>query len=172
MADFTPALNFVLDSEDSQRSYAIVSDPGGYAIAGVNSAVWPTCYQIIAELPQGQRGPAVASFYQTNFWSIMRLSGLASQDLANRVLDEGVNAGEYTACRMLQQVANGLNLGNGSLVVDGILGPQSLESINGLPAEDVLNAYRQARLARYKQIAIEIPSRAGDLPGWTARALR
>lgn len=168
MSQFAPALDYLLNNEDRLRQYEVVSDPGGAAIAGINSSVWPTAYDNICRIPQNQRGPAVANFYLTEFWNVMRLGGLESQGVANRVLDEGVNAGPYTATRMLQQAANELGA---SLQVDGILGPKSMEAINAIDPERLLAAYRQARLKRYQDIAAKNPDRAKYLPAWEARAL-
>lgn len=168
MSQFAPALNFVLDHEDRNREYAIVRDAGGFAIAGVNSRAWRTAYNNIAGMPQSQRAAAVANFYQTEFWNVMRLGGLTSQDLANRVLDCGVNCGLYTATKMLQSAANALGA---SLGVDGILGPVSLGAINGIDPERMLAAYRQARLEHYEEIVKLNPANAVYLPAWKARAM-
>lgn len=168
MSQFLPALNFVLDNEDRNREYAVVPDPGGAAIAGINSRAWPTAYDRIYRLPQSQRASAVAKFYQTEFWDVMRLGGLESQDLANRVLDCGVNCGLYTATRMLQAAANSLGAG---LSIDGILGPVSLDAINGIEPERMLAAYRQARVEHYEKIVALNPADEVYLPAWKARAM-
>jgi len=42
MANFDVALQWALDFEDPQRKYAVVPDVGGYAVAGVNSHVFPS----------------------------------------------------------------------------------------------------------------------------------
>lgn len=168
MSQFPPALNFLLDNEDRNREYAIVPDPGGNAIAGINSRSWPTAYANIARMPQVQRAPAVANFYQTEYWNVMQLGGLDSQDLANRVLDCGVNCGLYTATRMLQTAANSLGA---NLDVDGILGPVSREAINRIDPERMLAAYRVARIAHYEKIAELHPEDGVYLPAWTARAM-
>jgi len=76
MAQFPPALDFILDNEDRNREYAIVADTGGQAIAGINSRSWPTAFANIERTPQAQRGPAVANFYKTEFWDVMRLGGV------------------------------------------------------------------------------------------------
>jgi len=163
VSQFPPALDFILNNEDRNRQYAIVPDKGGQAIAGINSHYWPTAFANISRLPQGERGPAIANFYKTEFWDVMRLGGINSQDLANRVLDEGVNAGPYTACRMLQQV---LNEYTANLNVDGILGSLSLEAINSVDPENLIAWYRLARMARYEST----PGTQQERAAWEARA--
>jgi lysozyme family protein len=168
VSQFPEALSFVLDNEDRNRLYAVVPDPGGAAISGVNSRYWPTAYDHIYRLPQGQRALAVANFYQTEFWNVMRLGGIESQDLANRVLDEGVNAGPYTATKMLQEAVNAFNAEK--LQVDGILGSKSLDAINAADHENLLAMFRSLRKQRYQKIAADNPASAKYLPAWEARA--
>lgn len=168
MAQFPPALDYILNNEDRNREYAIVSDRGGEAIAGINSRSWPTAFVNIARLPQAQRGAAVANFYLTEFWNVMRLGGLESQDVANRVMDEGVNAGPYTATRMLQEAVNQAQRWDVS--IDGILGPDSLTAVNDADQEKLLAIYRTLRIQRYEKIVKLRPDDAQYLPAWEARA--
>lgn len=175
MAEFDPALNFMLNNEDRNRQYACVPDacPAGckgpcYAIAGINSGAFPREFMEIAALPQVQRGAAVATFYESEFWVPMKLAELASQDLANRVLDSGVNEGPETAVRLLQGAANTLGA---VLTVDGSIGPVTIAAVNDMDPERMLDEYRQARLHRYIEIAAKEPADARYLSAWEARAL-
>ena len=167
MSDFAPALSFVLDNEDALRKYAIVPDPGGSAIAGVNSYDWPAQYDAIAGLPQADRASAVASFYQMNFWNPINCSGIADQDIANRVMDESVNGGLDTGPKILQRAANSCGA---MLAVDGEIGPMTLAAVNGIDAATLLAAYRAARVAHYQAIAAANPADAKYLAAWVARA--
>lgn len=108
MSNFGPALDFLLDNEDERRECCTVPDAGGYAISGINSRSFPEDFARINDLPQDQRGPEVARFYLLTFWAPLHLSGLASQDVANRVLDMAVNGGMGTSVRLLQQAINAL----------------------------------------------------------------
>ena len=167
MADFAPALDYVLNFEDSQRSYASNPDCGGFAIAGINSKSWPTEYANIDATPQAQRAPAVAAFYESNFWTPLNIGSVASQDVANRVLDMSVNAGPRTGTRLLQQAANTLGC---TLTVDGVLGPASLAAINAIDPTALLSAYRAARVAHYQAIVADTPSSQKYLAVWLQRA--
>jgi hypothetical protein len=71
MADFATALAWTLEFEDPRHEYAKVPDdpPGVFAIAGVNSAAWPSEFEIIEQTPQAERAGPVAAFYQDEFWS-------------------------------------------------------------------------------------------------------
>ena len=167
MSLFPPALSFVLDNEDRQREYATVPDAGGFAISGINSHAWPQDFEFISAIPQEHRGPAVSAFYQTEYWDEMKLEGLDSQDLANRVMDMGVNGGAHESIELLQRAANTLG---SALTVDGILGPVSTGALNALNEENLLLAFKRARLQHYQEIVDANPSRAQYLSAWEARA--
>ena len=167
MSMFNPALNFMLDNEDRQRKYASVPDVGGYAISGVNSHSFPAQYAAIAAVPQAQRGPAVANFYETVFWVPLNIQGVADQDVANRVLDQSVNGGPKTGPMLLQQAANSFG---GTLTVDGVLGPDTLEVVNAINPANLLAAFRTARENRYRSIAARNPDLGQYLNQWLARA--
>lgn len=168
VSTFHEALSFLLNNEDALRQYAIVPDAGGFAISGVNSKSFPTQYARIAALPQSQRGPVVANFYLAEFWTPMKIEGIVSQDLANRVLDEGVNAGAGTSIRLLQKAANSLGA---TLTIDGSLGPLSLAAINALDPDRLLNAFRLQRQQRYAAIITGNPQDVAYLKAWDKRAL-
>src|SRR5208283_4911306 len=111
MAQYPPALEYILQFEDPKHAYANIPDNKGNVIAGVNSLAFPADFAAIAALPQNQRARAVAQFYQSNFWNPLRLGGLNSQDVANRVLDEAVNTGLREAAVALQEAINTLQAG-------------------------------------------------------------
>lgn len=167
MAQFIPALTFLLDNEDPHRNYSSVADVGGFAIAGINSHSWPIQYSRIVSLPQDERPTAVAEFYRLNFWNPLELDAIESQAIANRVMDCGVNEGMGTATRLLQQAAQGLGA---AVKVDGFLGPQTLAAVNALPQDALLDAFRNLRKLRYQAIVAQNPTSAKYLAAWEARA--
>jgi lysozyme family protein len=173
MADFTVAFQWAMQFEDPLMACQQVPDaaPAGaagpcYAISGINSGAWPTQFASIEALPQSQRAAAVESFYQAEFWSRW-LAQLASDDVAKRVFDFGVNAGLGTAVKTLQQAVNALG---GSLTVDGGWGPLTLAAANAASAAALVQAFIAARVAHYQAIAAANPADAVYLKGWLARA--
>lgn len=167
MAQFSPALSYLLDFEDRNRNYTAVMDSnGGGVIAGINSKSFPRQYAAIINMSVSQRGPAVSQFYYEEFWTPLMLGGIESQDIANRVLDMSVNSGPDHGVRLLQDSVNQLQ--PGALVVDGKIGAHTLEAVNGLSAESVLAAYRVQRLAYYAGCADW--SKPNIRAAWTARA--
>lgn len=167
MSDFAPALSYVLDFEDRPRSYEPSPDTGGEAIAGVNSKAWPVDYAHIASLPQPERASAVSDFYQKNFWNPLLIGGIAAQEVANRVLDESVNAGPKEGPMILQKACNSLGC---TLTVDGELGPHTLAAANVLDPVALLIAYRRERAAHYKAIEMAHPEDVKYDAVWMARA--
>jgi lysozyme family protein len=167
MSQYPPAFNFVMGWEDPKRQYAIVPDVGGYAISGINSNVWPKDYSAILAAPHIQRAQMVYDFYQTNFWIPMKLGGLTSQDLANRVLDEGVNGGSSTAIKLLQNSVSALGL---KIDVDGIMGPDTLDATNAQDPDRIIAWYKQFRLNHYQAIVDNNPQDAKFLDQWEKRA--
>lgn len=180
MADFLPALDFLLDDEDAARECKIAPDacPKGcagpcFAISGVNSGAWPSDYARIAALPQSERLPAVGDFYEANFWDAAKLAGIDSQDLANRVLDEAVWSGPVTAVRLLQRAGNAVRSpSEAPLVEDGLLGPVSLAAVNSAPEADLLVRYRRERLSYLVDLEMYLNAPPDVQAGYRKRALR
>lgn len=162
MSSYDIALSYVLNFEDSARAYATVPDNRGMVIAGINSLTWPTEYAAIAAAPQAARAPLVATFYLENYWLPLQCSSLASQDVANRLMDMAVNAGTGTAVRLLQKCAGSEQ--------DGAMGPLTLAVANAMAPETLLSAYREAREGYYREIAERNPANAPYLAGWLRRA--
>jgi len=180
-AQFTPAFDFLLNSEDSQRKYAEVPDPvpvnegdslevkaakqTAKAISGINSYYHPIAFVGVQSTPQAARGPLVAEFYEKSFWNPLHLGELASQDLASRLLDCAVNQGPGTAVQLLQKAINAVVTFTGeTLVVDGRLGGATLAAANRYRPQTILDAFRKQRLARYQEVKNPVPA------AWAARA--
>lgn len=168
MSQFLPALQFTLNWEDPKREYESVPDNGGFAIGGVNSRAWPENYaQINTALP-AERPLLVYNFYEGNFWDPIKIGGLALQELANRVFDEGVNANPEVSIKLLQQ---SINLLKNDLTIDGFLGPLTLEAANDMNSDSILAAFRTQRLDYYKKIIVAYPQFEKYFDGWEKRAL-
>ena len=130
MAQFLPAYNYMMDSEDAQRKYLTVADPvrvkpgdppdvaqrkqTAQAISGINSYFWPADFVRILSCGPAARAYAVQQFYQAKFWTPLLLAQMNDQTVANCVLDDGVNQGDGTACEAAA--------GGGERCVDGEYG--------------------------------------------------
>jgi hypothetical protein len=183
MASFSIAFAWTMVFEDPKLQYAQVDDVpnqydgkgkriGAFAISGINSAAFPTQFAKIALVPQSQRGPDVQAFYQGNFWGIHY--GQLADDIAKRVFDAGVNAGEVTAVEIFQKAINSLG---GTLKVDGGMGPMTVAAANALDISHLVSSFQNFRLAHYQDIVAKNPNDAKFLgtaakPGpWWKRAM-
>ena len=126
-------------------------------------------YSSILAAPQTSRLPLVQTFYEAQFWKPMQIGLLESQDLANRVLDAGVNMGARIGIGLLQQAANDISH-ELPLAIDGFLGPNTAGIVNALDGEAVLAAFRTERLNRYQNLILENPSLQRFYAGWVKRA--
>lgn len=175
MAQFSPALDFLLDFEDRPRRYnEVVDNNGGRVIAGINSRSYPQQEAAIAAAPLSQRPILVYQFYLPEFWIPLKQGDIDSQDIANRVLSAAVNTGQYTAIQMLQDAINALR--TGSVTADGAIGPITIAAANAQDPQRLLDSYRQQLEARYRRIAANNPKDmqfigTDDKPGpWIVRA--
>lgn len=159
MASFGIALQWTLDFEDPQRKYAVEPDVGGYAVAGVNSHVFPQDYVEIAAAPVDARPALVATFYRTHFWNKW-LEQLTGDELAKRVFDAGVNMGTGTAVKLLQAALQ--------CPVDGTWGPLTMQAANTRP--EAVEAFKTYRCEHYRFIAEHDATKQKYLVGWLSRA--
>lgn len=72
-----------------------------------------------------------ASIYLRDYWGRMRLPEVENYEIAAELFEQGVNLGTSTAITNLQK---SLNLVNGSVAVDGVIGPKTLAAVNDLAA--------------------------------------
>lgn len=176
MADFLVCYNWTMSDEDAPAAHAIKSDacPEGcaagrcFAISGINSGAFPSQYAAIADIPQSQRGPAVQSFYQAEFWN-QWYAQLASDEVAKRVFDMAVNAGPGTAVELLQRAVNDVAP---PLAVDGAWGPNTVAAVNACASTALVAAFQQRRVEYYEAIVARKPADSIYLDGWKARAMK
>jgi len=111
-------------------------DPGGKTYCGISRVYWPD-WDGWRLIDKGIDSPflaeAVKEFYRKNFWIRIKGDELAAiaPEIAYEVFDSAVNMDVADAVRFLQA---GFNTGRGEygsdLLVDGKLGPKTLETIN------------------------------------------
>ena len=178
MADFKTAFDFMMVNEDGPAPYRYktVDDTGGFAISGINSKAFPDEFQIIASIPQAERGSRVENFYKLHFWN-QWLEQLESDDVAKRVFDAAVNMGSRTGCKILQKAINALD-GDTPVTEYGQWGPSTVKWANTCHSNDLVNAFKTSRLDYYAAIVEKHPENAryfGSVikPGpWWVRAVK
>jgi lysozyme family protein len=180
MAIFNSAFKITMGNEGGYANNP--NDNGGETYAGIarnfwpNWGGWPAVDQAVSTHPQNINATLAAdsavqtevqSFYKQNFWDVISLDNLNSQQLANQLFDTAVNMGTGIASRFLQQAIN--NIIPGKLVVDGIVGPQTIAAANGIPLEALYNQVIALRKQRYLNIIKQNPSQAQFQNSWFSR---
>ena len=96
------------------------------------------------------------------YWDVIQADSIESERIAIKLFDCAVNMGPARATRIAQEALNDLRYG---LVVDGLMGPKTLSSLNGSD-EDVFFLFLVSRLEQYY---VGLNQRK-FLKGWLRRA--
>lgn len=174
MTDFTKALQLVLAHEGGYGNDP--DDPGGETYKGVARKIhskWDGWIKI--DLMKRQPGfPAsldkdaelqqdVEDFYRINFWNKISGDKINDQQLAESIFDFAVNAGVGTSVSLAQMVLG--------IETDGVVGQETLKSLNAFNSEHFLAAFTVAKIARYVSIVKKRPTSRKYFYGWVLRAL-
>jgi lysozyme family protein len=148
---FETAVQFVLNEEGSVGN--LKNDTGGLTKWGIASHVYP---QVLNEAFTEQDA---ISIYKKDYWQRCHCDRMP-QSIALLVFNCAVNQGQETAIKLLQR----------SLRVkdDGIIGPQTMNALNKLNTEDIVDEFTSQQLMRY----FENKQFADFGLGWTRRAVR
>lgn len=165
MADFLPAYEQMMRNEGGYVLHNVPGDRGGMTYGGIARNRWPA-WAGWRMIDAGQVPPVdlVQGFYQSNFWSPLRLDEVKDQSVARSLFDFAVNAGVGTAAR-LAQIAAGTT-------PDGSIGQKTVDSLNATDPELFLARFALAKLARYEQIISRDRSQSKFLLGWLRRTLK
>ena len=121
-------------------------DPGGMTNLGVTRANWEMFLnRNVTEAEMRSLTPeSVKGFYKVQYWDKIKGDQLpAGIDYA--AFDFAVNSGVSRAAKMLQQIAGAL--------VDGVLGPKSMEAIKSCDADQTVDAICDMRLDFLKRLS-------------------
>lgn len=168
MSEFNPALQFVLKHE-------------GTTLYEDHQTGERSRYGITQKLLSGIRYPItdpnllnnldVEQIYRKTFWMPNKLDQFNSQAIANKLFDMSVNMG-IVAIRLLQAA---LNMCGAQCVIDGIVGPHTIITVNQYCAingneEKLLGELVLQSVSYYKRISTNRPELAKNLTGWITRA--
>ncbi len=149
------------------------ADPGGATNKGITQqtfhanarqllGVEPTL-ENLKNLSDAQAG----TLYKALYWDRARGDEIDLQPLADLLVDFYVNAGG-NAFRVLQQVLNSLG-SKPYLAVDGSMGPDTWQAMQGTDPTQVYRGLRQGRIDYYKDLVRKRPSLEPFLKGWLNR---
>lgn len=177
MAEFKVAFMFTLHHEDPSGSGKVTEDVGGRTRFGIAAKFHPDLPEDFFIGPVEDALAEAERIEEREYWAPMRLSGLQSQDIANKLFDMGVNMGVRQAGIFAQRAANLLLHpagqsadGPDELAEDGNIGEKTLAVINQLEPVAFYQALRELSEAHYRHIAATNPAQAGNLQGWLKRA--
>lgn len=174
MANFNQAFELMIASEGGYVNDQ--DDPGGETYKGVARKIhskWDGWIKI--DLLKRQSGfpanldrdpelqEAVKDFYEVQFWN--RLCGglISEQAVANSIFDFAVNAGVGTSASLAQMVVDS--------PTDGVIGPNTVDTINAFNPDHFIASFTVAKIARYVNIVKKRPTSRKYFYGWILRAL-
>ena len=184
MAEFNEAFNLTMGHEGAYGNDAL--DKGGETYRGIARNFWPDWqgWTIVddkkefSQFPDNLKGNTeldnfVKQFYKKHFWNVSSLDDVSSQAIANELFDTSVNMGAKTAKKMLQRALNLLNRNQKDytdLVVDGIVGPVTLGTVNGhRRPNNILKTLNGLQFMRYVKIVRRDSSQERYFNGWLNR---
>lgn len=172
MAEFTPALETILEAEGGYVLTDHTGDRGGQTYAGISRRAnpdWPGWEHIDAgtTADPALRGQ-VEHLYRSRYWRPIHGDDIPSDRIARAVFSCAVLSGPTSAIRLAQMVFG--------IDIDGIVGPKTLDEFKaiqvGTGAEQLFGSlYALARIARYSEICKRDPEQIGFLRGWINRAI-
>jgi len=174
MADFSKAFELMIAHEGGYVNDP--DDPGGETYKGVARKIFSkwngwTTIDILkrqsgfpASLDKNEDlQSAISDFYRVNFWDKINGDQISDQRVASSIFDFAVNAGSGTSSSLAQMVVGAK--------ADGVIGQNSLKSINDFDPEHFLSAFTVAKIARYVSIVKKRPTSRKYFYGWVIRAL-
>ncbi len=167
MASFDLTLPIILKFEGGYVNNP--TDPGGETNKGITMRTFQQCSHTLLglaptsdnlkDLTDAQAG----IIYRQNYWNPIQGDSFVLQQLADIVCDFYVNAGTH-ATSLLQTV---MQKNGASVVVDGSIGPATIQALAALPQDVIYAQYKAGRIAYYQQLGMKYPQ---FLNGWLARA--
>jgi lysozyme family protein len=159
MADFQKAVELVLAHEGGYEPPG-TDDPGGETNFGISKRAYPDLD--IRSITRQQ----ATDIYHRDYWNPL-YDLIKPQELANALLDFGVNSGTTHSVSCLQRVLG--RIVAGPVAIDGVFGKQTLEFLNeavALDQDKVLRDFQHSRILFY--IGLTKPK---DLSDWIYRTL-
>jgi lysozyme family protein len=171
-ADFKEAFHFTMQHEDPHLSGVVTTDAGGRTRFGIAQKFHP---DLAESFFTGDLEDALAlaeEMEERDYWRPMRLGEIASQIVASKLFDMGVNMGIHQAGHLAQRAANALLQGAGvpHLEEDGVIGGATVAAINSADPKQLHQMLCQLSAEFYRHVAANNPAQAANLAGWLKRA--
>jgi len=154
---YLKAVEFVLEMEGVFSDE--LSDLGGKTKYGISAKAYPDID--IVNLRKSQ----ALKIYYDDYWMMLRCNDV-TESLATVLFDTGINCGVGSSAKWLQRACNKKG---SQLVVDGIIGLQSLLAISMHDQQSLISGIIGYRLKRYSALVKKNPSQNKFLRGWVNR---
>lgn len=164
MADFEPAVAYVLDNE-SGNFVNNAADRGGPTKWGITLDLYTRIHPgaVAADIEALDRHSAV-QIYREVFWLALRLQSVVSQGIATAILDGAANFGARRSLVFAQRACGAVS--------DGLPGEDTLRLLNAANPRWVLVDLLKRWQDHYVAIVVADHSQLVFLSGWLARARR
>jgi lysozyme family protein len=137
------------------------ADPGGETKYGITKRSYPTLNIKNLTLEQAKE------IYYHDWWLRLRCGDIQDDQVAQKLLDTCVNVGKTAGVKILQRAL--CDLGQ-KVVVDGIIGPQTIDAANREDPSWLLFAMRTRQAEYYQELIRHNPKLARFWRGWEKRA--
>lgn len=138
------------------------NDLGGETNFGISKQSYPN-----VDIKKLTKEKAMEIYYR-DWWVKYKYGDVRDLDVAIKVFDLAVNMGPTSAHRILQKAVNFVS--DGSLKIDGVLGPLTLGATNRADPQKLQQALRFYAAEYYHALAKARPANRGFLLGWLNRA--
>ena len=160
MADFFPAFLILMKHEGGYVNNP--DDPGQATRYGISQRAFPD--ENIEDLTLDR----AMELCRIHYWNALNLDQIKSQDVASQLLDGGFNAGPGRAGKWLQRSVNLVT--DSDLMVDGVIGPKTLEAANNVRHQRALLAAVKLQQAKHhEKLALNENWAKTFISGWLLR---
>jgi len=111
----------------------------------------------------------IQDFYRVDYWNILGLYLINDQQIANLLFDDAVNPCEISCAKLMQTACV---LCNVPVVVDGVIGNNTITAINAINPVTYYNAVIGIRTFHYNHEVIKHPQQRQWLKIWLARLVK
>ncbi|WP_334166630.1 glycosyl hydrolase 108 family protein [Phocaeicola paurosaccharolyticus] len=165
MAKSEQLFNIILSHEGGWSNHS--SDRGGKTNMGITLSTWKSCGydkdgdgDIDADDLRLITKDDVFNLFKKYYWDKCKADYIHSQSIANMLVDWQWNSGSV-AIKSIQRLL--------SIQIDGIVGPQTVASINLSNTRNLFNALKEQRLLFIEGICKKDPLQEVFRKGWTNR---